>query len=401
MLAVPDAPPAVRTSRAQLLASWLFVLPLLTEGVAPAVVKAQVAGLALLAFVSVVVLRHPIPEGAGRRVYLVFMTLSLVVIGYVAFGQWPSAGSTGSYDLRAVMFAVTYTTVAVFAVLFYDEATFGLVLWRASTIALWIGVLTCAASRLTGHLLLVNPDNGGLRMVGTLSEPSAWAPILALVMLGALRRRSRLYVLLALAGELLADSPTCFLVMAVTVPAYFVLVGKGRQRIVSVVVLAILIPSAAIFSARTDPAPWIASSNPAEIAAGRLVSGIRSVETGGQVGYNSRLVTTTIVVADTRDGGWMRTGAGPAADATYFTTEYPVVAGPPMAANTLWVATLFDFGEWGVTVLGVLMLAALWRMRRKPRMTALLLPFFVASLVNSAIPDYSFVALGVVLCAVS
>ena len=131
-------------------------------------------------------------------------------------------------------------------------------------------------------------------------------------MLGALRRRSRLYVLLALAGELLADSPTCFLVMAVTVPAYFVLVGKGRQRIVSVVVLAILIPSAAIFSARTDPAPWIASGNPAEIAVGRLVSGIRSVETGGQVGYNSRLVTTTIVVADARDGGWMRTGGQPA-----------------------------------------------------------------------------------------
>ena len=34
-------------------------------------------------------------------------------------------------------------------------------------------------------------------------------------------------------------------------------------------------------------------------------------------------------------------------------------------------------------------------------MTALLLPFFVASLVNSAIPDYSFVALGVVLCVVN
>ena len=38
-----------------------------------------------------------------------------------------------------------------------------------------------------------------------------------------------------------------------------------------------------------------------------------------------------------------------------------------MAANTLWVATLFDFGEWGVTVLGVLMLAALWRIRVSPR----------------------------------
>lgn len=31
-------------------------------------------------------------------------------------------------------------------------------------------------------------------------------------------------------------------------------------------------------------------------------------------------------------------------------------------------------------------------------MTAVLLPLFVASLVNSAIPDWSFVALGIMLC---
>jgi hypothetical protein len=400
MLTVPDAQAAMRNSRIRLAASWLFVLPLLTEGVAPAVVKVQVGGLAVLAFASVVILQHPIPHGTGKRVYLLLTTLSLTVIGYMAFGQWPSwAGSASSYNLRAVMFVLTYTTVGVFAVLFFDEDIFERVLWRAAVIALWIGVATCLASRLTGHLLLVNPNNGGLRMVGSLSEPSDWASVLTLVMLLALRRRSWLYVALALAGLALADSPTCILVMAVTVPLYFVLASKWKHRIVALAALGALIPGAVIFVQDANADAWIASRNSAEVAVGRLVNGIRNAETGGQVGYNSRVTTTTIVVADTRNGGWMRTGAGPAADATYFTAEYPKAAGPPMAANALWVSTLFDLGEWGVAVLGVMMLAAVWRMHRNPRMTAILLPFLTASLVNSSIPDYSFAALGIMLFA--
>jgi hypothetical protein len=47
----------------------------------------------------------------------------------------------------------------------------------------------------------------------------------------------------------------------------------------------------------------------------------------------------------------------------------------------------------------VMMLAAVWRMHRNPRMTAILLPFLTASLVNSSIPDYSFAALGIMLFA--
>lgn len=65
--------------------------------------------------------------------------------------------------------------------------------------------------------------------------------------------------------------------------------------------------------------------------------------------------------------------------------------------NALWVSVLFDFGEGGVAVLAAMMIAAAWRMRHSPPMTAVLLPFFVASLVNSSIPDWSFVALGIML----
>ena len=101
------------------------------------------------------------------------------------------------------------------------------VVWQGATLALWIGVASCVASRLTGHLLLVNLGNGESRMVGTLTEPSGWAPVLTLVLLLALRRQSWLYAGLVLAGLVLVDSPTCMLVMAVTVPLYYAITSPG------------------------------------------------------------------------------------------------------------------------------------------------------------------------------
>jgi hypothetical protein len=97
-----------------------------------------------------------------------------------------------------MLFVITYVIVAVFAGLFFEERLFERVIWQATTVVLWIGVASCAASRLTGHPLLVNSAHEGLRMVGTLTEPSDWAPVLTLVLLLALRRRSWFYAALAL-----------------------------------------------------------------------------------------------------------------------------------------------------------------------------------------------------------
>ncbi|MGH3257970.1 MAG: hypothetical protein ACRDOU_21690 [Streptosporangiaceae bacterium] len=385
-------------SRMKTAATWLFALPLLAEGVLPGVVKIEAGGVVLLAFASMVIMQRLIPPRAARRVYLTFAVLSLVVMAYATFHQWPAyAGTARSYDLHAALWVMTYGVVAIFAVLFFEEELFARVLWRAATVVLWIGVLTCAASRLTGHLLLVNPANGGLRMVGTLTEPSDWAPVLAVVMLLALRRKSWLYVILALAGLLLADSPTCLLVMAVTLSLYYALAGGWKHRALLLAALVILIPAGILVVQDSHPDAWIVSGDPAKVAVGRLLSGIQNAETGGQVGTNSRLTTTSAVVADVRDSGWMRFGAGPAADATYFPAMYPGPHGSTLTPNALWVSVLFDFGEGGVVILVVLLLVAAWRMRVSPVMTALLLPFLVASLVNSSVPDYSFAALAVML----
>jgi hypothetical protein len=379
-------------------ATWLFLLPLLAEGVLPGVVKLEVAGLAVLA-VAAIGSGRPLPARAVERIAAVAAVLLLAVLGFLAFRTWPAqVGTARAYGLHAFLWAATYAAVSAFAVLFWDERAFTRVMWRGCTVALWAGIASCALSRATGHLLLANPSHGTLRMVGTLTEPSDWAPVLCAVLLLALRRRSWLYAALALAGLLLADSPVCLLVMAVTVPLYYALASSWKYRVPLLVALAVLIPAGVAFVAHADAQAWEASGNTAEAAAGRLVSGVQNVGTDGQQGANARFSTTTAVVQAVRDNGWVHVGAGPAADSVYFPAAHP--AGTPLVApNALWVSVLFDFGEGGVAILAVLMLTAVWRMRRDPLMCAVLLPFFVASLVNSSVPDYSLVALGIFLHA--
>lgn len=392
---VPAVTPRTRTA-----ATWLFLLPLLAEGVLPGVVKLEVAGLAVLA-VAAIGSGRPLPARAVERIAVVAAVLLLAVLGFLAFRSWPQqVGTARAYGLHAFLWAATYAAVAAFAVLFWDERAFTRIMWRGCTIALWAGIVSCALSRATGHLVLANPSHGTLRMVGTLTEPSDWAPVLTVVLLLAWRRRSRLYVVLSLAGLLLADSPTCILVMAVTVPLYFALASSWRHRVPLLAVLLAVIPAGALLVVRADAAAWEASGSSTTVAVGRLIAGIQDAADGGTSQVpgleNARLANTTGALEAARDNGWMHWGAGPDADATYFPAMH-AAGGPVAGVNALWVSVLVDWGEGGLALLAVLMAVAAWRMRRHPEACAVLLPFFAASLVNSAIPDWTLVALGVVL----
>jgi hypothetical protein len=380
------------------IASWLFLMPVFSEGVFPGVVKIETAGMAMLTFASIVIHHDAFPYRAFWRIYSVFAVLSLTVLGYEMFGSRPAEGAASAYVTREIMFIITYTLVAVFAVLFFSLREFEKILWRISSIALPIGIITCAASRLTGHLFLVNPADGGLRMVGTLAEPSEWAPILSVILLLALRRRSRIYIILSLGGLFLADSPTSILVMVVSTCLYALISCGWRGRTAVILMLAVSTPFAVLAVDNASAPALTASSNPALVAAGRLASGIRNVETNGQVGQNTRYASAIQVTTAARDGGWTISGAGPAADAVYFSAIY-AGGGPKIAANAMWLSVLFDFGEWGLTAFVIMLLTGLWRMRRDSLALAIFLPFFTASMVNSSIPDYSITALGILLFA--
>lgn len=378
-------------------ATWLFVLSFLTLGVGRDHTYVEWAGLALLAFASFVLFRQPVPERAIHRITLSAAVLVLVVCAYLVFGSWPSSFGTGhSYDVQAVYFVLTYLAVCIFAVLFFEERAFERVIWRAAILALWIGVLSWLVSRLTHHSLLVSESHGVLRMQGMLSEPSAWAPVIPLVVLLAIHRRSWWALGLAALATVLTASPTCVLVLAATIPLYYVLTGTRRSRVVVVVALAVSLPAAALFVYAAGPSPYLDSHNTAEKAVGRLLAGIEYAKTDGRAGHNTRLADTRVVISDAKANGWILAGAGPAADETYFPARFP---SGTLRPNALWVSVLFDFGLIGGLLLGTLMVIAVWRVRHRPQMCAILLPFFVASLINSAEGsfEYGFVALGIVL----
>lgn len=124
------------------------------------------------------------------------------------------------------------------------------------------------------------------------------------------------------------------------------------------------------------------------------------MNSNGEVGVNTRYSSTTVVIQDVENSGWLIAGAGPAADINYFEQKYP----DPLDTYrpiSLWLNILFDFGEVGVAVLAVLIFWSAGRMRRQPAMAAILLPFVMSSLINSAEGyfQYEFVALAIMFFA--
>lgn len=386
-------------ARMRAAATWIFVLPFFTAGVATDAAKIQVAGLALLALAWVAVLRRHPSRPDARRICLTTAVLILLPLAYLTFQSWHlSAGTARSYELHAAIFSITYVTVAVFATLFYEPKQFERTIRIAASAALWISIVAWITSRLTHDLLLVSFSHDVIRLRGTLSEPSAWAPVIPVVALLAIRRRSWLNLALAIIGAVLADSPICFIVLATSIFAYYFLTGSRTLRGQLLVASALIIPLVAFFVQTASPNQYLRSSSSLERAAGRLLSGVRNIETGGKLGHNTRYADTLVVIQELHLHGWLITGAGPGAESTYFPAKYPDVAGNYMP-TAFWVSILFDFGEIGVTVLGILMLLGLWRMRHHPDMAAVFVPFFLASLINSAEGsfEYSFVVLGIML----
>ena len=379
------------------LATWLVVLLFLTLGIGRYYAYLQDGGLALLGVTALVLGRRAAWPGI-RRAGLAGAVLAAITAAYLAARPWPSPGAPRSYDIQALHFVVTYLAVCLFAALFYREDLFVRVYRRAATGALWIAVACCLASLLTGLPVLVSQSHGALRLSGTMTEPSAWAPVLTSLVLLALRHRAWLPLLLAGVGMVMAASPVCLLVLAGTVPAYYLLTGTWRQRVAVLLALCAVIPAAVLFVQASRPGRYIHSHNAAEAAVGRLLSGIDNVESDGRSGHNTRFASTRAVISAVRADGLIVAGAGPAADITYFRAEFPSGDVQPHA---LWVTVLFDFGAVGVALLAILMLTAVWRMRARPLALAVLLPFFVASLINSAEEafGYQFVVLGIVLFA--
>lgn len=299
-------------SFAQRIATWVFVFPFFTLGVGRYYGYINYAGLILPFFIAFVIFKQAIPQKAISRISLSMLTLMLLSGAYLLFDSWPASfGSAQAYDINAAYFVVRCVTVFIFAALFFEEHLFERVIWRVATVTLWVGVLSYLATRLGHHPLLVSESHGVLRMQGTLTEPSAWSPVIPLVVLMAIPRRSWLHLGLAVAGTALTASPTCFLVLSATVPLYYALTGTRRQRLAVAVGLAALIPASLLFVSTAQPSQYLNSHGTTEKAVGRLLVGLESVETDGLQGHNTRFTSTKVVIAEVRANGWMLTGPAP------------------------------------------------------------------------------------------
>jgi hypothetical protein len=343
---------------------------------------------------------------AWIRTWLIFTLFMTITAIYLIFPSSAlSAYTSQSHFLKeAFIYSFSYAIPGIFAALFYQKDLFVDVFWLLTRLSIWLALTAYAISRFSGHVVLVNSQTGGLRLQGLLSEPSAWAPIVAVALLAALRRKSTLYTVLILLVALLTKSPTVYIVLAISIPLYYLLTIRQEfkiRRFVFLLVIAVAIPFIVNFLQTANSATYLNSQNEASVVVGRLISGVQNIESNGALGTNDRFANTTQVIADTEDAGLMNFGGGPGSSNVYFPAKYPTLPGQGVVVrtNALWVDVLFDFGRLGVTILFLLLAVSVIRIRKDPVMAELLLPFIVASFINSAsgIELYQFTILAIFL----
>lgn len=376
-------------------ATWLFSAPFFFVGASVGtstyahLVYVQYVGFGVVIIAAALsVSNAPLYRGWSRAwaVITFFTVLTGVYLMFPRMVLFQYA-SQSHYLKAALVGVVSWALPGIFAALFYREALFVDVLWALIRGSVWVALGGYALSRVTGAVILVNAQPGNDRLQGLLSEPSAWAPIVAAGLLIALRRRSKLYVMLILLVAALTESPTVYIVAAISIPLYYVLTGAFKpKRLVLLLFLAMSIPLIVNFVQTANPNKYLNSSNHASVVVGRIISGVQDIESNGSSGTNTRFTSTTQTVNDTEANGLLDFGGGPGSAGLYFRAKYPISASQNagLGPNALWVEFLFDFGMVGVAVLFVLLAAAVIRMRRVPVMAEILLPFIVASLINSA-----------------
>jgi len=307
---------------------------------------------------------------------------------------------------EALIYSAAYAVPGVFAALFYREDLFADVFWALTRASIWVALIAYAFSRVAGHAVLVNAQLGNDRLQGLLIEPSAWAPVVAAGILMALRRRSRVYVVLVVLVAILTQSPTVYIVVAISIPVYYLLTirnGFRTKRLLVLLIAAVALPVAVNFLQTANADTYLNSSNRPSVVVGRMISGVQSIDSGGTTGTNGRFTSTKQAISNTEDLGLLNFGGGPGSSNAYFSAEYPNVPGQSVGlrTNALWVDILFNFGRVGVAVLFLLLATATIRMRRVPAAAEILLPFIVVSFINSAegVALYQFSILAICLFA--
>lgn len=338
-------------------------------------------GIALAVLLYIGILRGNFKGRAIARVLATFGVLALLVLAYFITRQsHPPWGSSTQYLGWGIQTALFIVAVAGFVCVYFDEQELLKAFWNFARLGLTISLLCYVISVTSGHKLLVNAGSAGIRLEGLLSEPSAWAGAISALFIVSLARKSYTWAGLAILGGLLAKSPMVMLVAGISLPGYYLIRSndQSKRKIVLVVAASIVVPLLVYRIQLIDPVPYLQSSAGYKVAVGRFISGITNVKTGGTEGKNIRYSGAQRTVQEVRDNGWTYTGFGLGSAPVYLSNKFG-----DTQAWSMFYSILFDFGYIGVAAFVLLIAISFRRMRASPAM-AILLPFSVAALFNSA-----------------
>jgi len=333
---------------------------------------------------------------ASQTLKVLWVTTLVALPLFWLHGDNPGDGGEGFYLKQAIVYILYVGFVAGFAYTFYREQLFVNIWLRAATIAAVIALLGFALAVTTGRPELVTFANygGGLRLTGSVGEPSVWAPVIPAGIFLAWRRRSpRLVVMFAVTG-LLARSPIVALVFVLSLAAILLI---RKFSIYLKVTIVMLLAAAApwiipVFTGDAAPVKE-GSSNPLAIMMGRLLSGLQFIETSGASGNNDRAAGAQRTLSVLQSHDWLWTGRGVGSADVYFPFHFSTVQ-----AFSLPVNILFDLGVIGLGIYVLFALRAIWNMRNTEA-ALIFIPFLMGSAINSAqgIEFYKFAVLGILL----
>lgn len=346
-----------------------------------------------LPVLAVLVVLHTKLNDYFRVVAAAFVAIAAIqVMHAIAYQMNPRVGSFLDYQLAFLRVWLYLFLVCAAAIQLLHREHFVHVFLRLSMISVGIGVVAVLIRHATGLGVLIHSYGDLHRMQAFLSEPSAFAPVVAFLLLAAYRLRSVGLAATGAAGLLFSFSPVVALSTGIAF-VLFVLLQPQRQFKLLTVGLVLGTVSLSIL-ASVDYNSLVQSDFGWQVTLGRLILGFQSVLSGGEEGVNDRFAgfLNVLEFMESESSASFLTGLGFNASAVVFNLgDYEVFD------HALWITFLFSYGVGGAVAIVLLgLLAGRILLRRNDMFALLYLAFFSASLVNSAqgFVSYAFVLLG-------
>ncbi len=343
---------------------------------------------------------------AIRRFLLGFIALAgVAIVSYFLnqdiFNGYFEFGSATRYAETSLLWSVSFLSVVAYSVFWYSRELLLSTFWKVAQASMVFSLACFVASYLLSRAFFSHPSyGGGYRLQGILTEPSSWAPVVAVMIYMSFQRKAYGTLLLTIAVAVLSASGTVLVVMTLSIPiAHFLTSEKVDRRLAIIGLTGVFIAGSLSFLVTANPDAYLNSSNNLSRGIGKVIVATQSFTSAdGTVSGRTASAHTTIVDMDASSKQW--TGFGPGAVSVYFNAKYPSGPGQvPVHPNSFFLEILFDFGYPGLALLVALTLVSMWKMRVDRAATFFFVPFIIASLVNSASAYelYKWTALAVLL----